>query len=211
MKYMNLLDIKNQIFKDTQTTATSYPAADMIIDINNANNRVHGKIRKYLDNFRPTAWTTSDLSTGTATPIFDAEFHELIPLYCDVARANGRELPGLNGWLERIRDLERALIEWYGVRNYQAFTVTIASPGVVTKDNHGLLTNDRMTLITTGTLPTGLVVDTFYYVIYINRYTFQLALTRDGAAIVTSGTQSGVHYYATDTGKRIQPAYQNNK
>lgn len=208
---MTLSDIKSSIFRRTQTSAVSFPAADMVLDLNSANERVCGKIRKYLDNFRPTAWTASDLTTGTAVPVFDANFHDLIPLYVSYDRAIERNLPAAPGFLERIRDLERELEEWYGTRNYEVFSVTIAAPGVVTKQNHGLQTNDRVTFVTTGALPTGLSVDTFYFVIYVTDHTFQLSATRDGTAITTTVSQSGTHYYASDRPKRIKAGYQNNK
>lgn len=208
---MTLSDIKNSIFRRTQTNATSFPAADMVLDLNSANERVHSKIRKYLDNFRPTAWTSSDLTTGTAVPTFDANFHDLIPLYISYDRAVERNLPTVTGFLERIRDLEKELEQFYGGRNYEIFTITIASPGVITQNDHGLITNDRLTIVTTGALPTGLSVDTFYYVIYVTQHTFQLSATRDGTAINTTGTQSGTHYYAAEQAISLRPGFQDNK
>lgn len=88
--------------------------------------------------------------------------------------------------------------EWYNTRGYREFTVTIASPGVVTRDSHGLLSNTRVKLYTTGALPTGLSTDTWYYVVSPTEHTFKLATTRDGTAINTSGTQSGTHYFAEE-------------
>jgi len=70
-----------------------------------------------------------------------------------------------------------------------AFTVTIASPGVVTAS---LRNGTAVYLNTTGALPTGLVVGTVYYVVGSTGTTCNLALTFGGAAITTSGTQSGV-------------------
>jgi hypothetical protein len=80
------------------------------------------------------------------------------------------------------------------------FTVTIASPGVftaVSPATHGLNIGDRVKLSTTGALPTGLVAGTTYYVIAAGFTTsaFQLSTTAGGAAIVTTGTQSGTHTY----------------
>ena len=74
-------------------------------------------------------------------------------------------------------------------------TISIASPGVVTLSNHGFVDGSGVWFKTTGALPTGLLVDTGYYVIStgLTASTFQLALTRGGTAINTSGTQSGVH------------------
>jgi hypothetical protein len=70
------------------------------------------------------------------------------------------------------------------------FTVTIASPAVVTAV---LRNGTAVYLNTTGALPTGLVVGTIYYVVGSTGTTFNLSLTFGGAAINTSGTQSGTH------------------
>jgi hypothetical protein len=74
-------------------------------------------------------------------------------------------------------------------------TVSIASPGVFTRVSHGLDINDTVTLTTTGALPTGLAVNTIYYVVSTNftNDTFCLSTTQGGAAINTSGSQSGDH------------------
>ena len=73
------------------------------------------------------------------------------------------------------------------------FTVTIASPAVVTLTGHGLQNGDRVRLFTTGALPTGLSVNTDYYVKSATTNTFRLAATPGGADINTSGSQSGTH------------------
>lgn len=72
-------------------------------------------------------------------------------------------------------------------------TVTIASPAVWTKVNHGLSSGDPVVLSTTGALPTGFTAGTTYYVVSPTANTFQLAATVGGAAINASGTQSGTH------------------
>jgi hypothetical protein len=74
------------------------------------------------------------------------------------------------------------------------FTVTIASPAVVTMAGHGFSGGEEVLLETTGALPTGLSASTVrYYVKYIDANTFNLSLTVGGANINTSGTQSGTH------------------
>lgn len=73
------------------------------------------------------------------------------------------------------------------------FTVTIATPGVVSWTAHGLREGQKVRLTTTGALPTGLAIDTTYFVKYVDANSFQLSLTRGGAAINTTGTQSGTH------------------
>jgi hypothetical protein len=74
-----------------------------------------------------------------------------------------------------------------------AVTMTIANPCVVTWTAHGQANGQRVILRTTGALPSGLSVDTVYYVVNAATNTFQLAATAGGAAIATSGTQSGSH------------------
>jgi hypothetical protein len=68
------------------------------------------------------------------------------------------------------------------------FTVTIASPGVVTA---ALRNGTAVVLNTTGALPTGLSVGTVYYVVGSTGTTCNLSATFGGAAINTSGSQSG--------------------
>jgi len=70
-------------------------------------------------------------------------------------------------------------------------TMTIASPCVVTC-SLGLTEGTPITLATTGALPTGLLPGITYYVKYLTTNTFNLSLTSGGAAINTSGSQSGV-------------------
>lgn len=72
-------------------------------------------------------------------------------------------------------------------------TVTIATPGVVSWTAHGLMAGQQVQLSTTGALPTGLVAATTYFVIPVDANSFQLAATQNGAAINTTGSQSGVH------------------
>lgn len=75
------------------------------------------------------------------------------------------------------------------------FTVTIASPGVFSKTTHGLELGDSIYFTTTGALPTGLSANTLYYVISagLTADAFQVSATRGGAAVNTSGSQSGTH------------------
>lgn len=77
-------------------------------------------------------------------------------------------------------------------------TVTIASPGVFTWTGHSLEVGDAVHFTTTGALPTGLTAGTTYYVKTTpDANTFTVAATAGGTAIVTTGTQSGVHTATT--------------
>ncbi len=76
---------------------------------------------------------------------------------------------------------------------YQSIVnISIASPGVVTWNGHGLSNGQTVNFASTGTLPTGITVGTTYYVIGATATTFQLSATSGGSAIVTTGSQSGV-------------------
>jgi hypothetical protein len=79
-----------------------------------------------------------------------------------------------------------------GVAN-ATITITIATPGVVTDTAHGFSNGQPVKFKTTGALPTGLTINTWYFVINKATDTYQLSLTVGGAAINTTGSQSGVH------------------
>lgn len=111
---------------------------------------------------------------------------------------NGIELiivNGTDGWLYTFSTdtLKKIIV------SQDTFTVTIASPAVVTQTAHGLVAGDRIDLSTTGALPTGLDTTTVYWVISagLTADAFEVSLTSGGAAVNTSGTQSGTHTYTT--------------
>lgn len=86
----------------------------------------------------------------------------------------------------------------------QTFTVTIASPAVFSATGHGLVIGDKISLTTTGALPTGLAANTDYYIISagLTADAFEVSASRGGAAVNTSGSQSGTHtLHATAHGK----------
>jgi len=73
-------------------------------------------------------------------------------------------------------------------------TITIASPGVVTKTSHGYSNNDEIVFTTDGSLPTGITKGTAYYVKNATTNTFEISTTAGGSSVNTSGAQSGTHY-----------------
>jgi hypothetical protein len=73
------------------------------------------------------------------------------------------------------------------------FTVTIASPAVITSSTLTLVNGTAVTFTTTGALPTGLSVGTVYYVANSVGTSANLTATYGGANINTTGTQSGTH------------------
>lgn len=79
--------------------------------------------------------------------------------------------------------------------NLGTTTFTIASPCVATKAGHGLSAGNIVYFATTGALPTGITANTPYFVLAtgLTANDFQFSLTLGGTAVVTTGTQSGVH------------------
>jgi hypothetical protein len=86
-----------------------------------------------------------------------------------------------------------------------AVTMTLSSttglPAIFTWTGHGWSNGQTLRLITNGALYTGLAVETRYYVVRATDDTFMVSLTKDGAPVKTSGTQSGTHYAVIDSHK----------
>jgi hypothetical protein len=62
-----------------------------------------------------------------------------------------------------------------------------------TKVGHTLVNGTPVTIITTGTIPGGLTIDTLYYVVSVSGDTFKLATTYGGTAINLSSQGAGYH------------------
>ncbi len=89
--------------------------------------------------------------------------------------------------------------------SYVTFTVTQASPAVVTATAHGLSNSDALLLVTDGALLTGLTAEkTIYYVSGKTADNFELELTPSsvgGSGINTTGSQSGTHKFIKVSGE----------
>jgi hypothetical protein len=85
-------------------------------------------------------------------------------------------------------------------------TMAIAAPAVLSWTAHGLPIGGAFQLTTTGALPTGVSASTTYYVISAGygANSFRFSATPGGAAINTTGSQSGTHtgtpFYVPRTG-----------
>jgi hypothetical protein len=92
------------------------------------------------------------------------------------------------------KDWAAKLIAIQNKLNARTATVSIATPSVVTLAAHGWLAGQPFRFATTGALPTGINNATTYYVISTGLVagSFRYSLTYEGAAVNTSGTQSGV-------------------
>jgi hypothetical protein len=73
------------------------------------------------------------------------------------------------------------------VQTAASVTITVASPGKVQYAFHLFAVNDQV-LFTSGTVPTGLILNTVYFVKNPSLNDFELALTAGGTSIVTTGS-----------------------
>ena len=82
-------------------------------------------------------------------------------------------------------------------------TISIAAAAVVTLTSHGFIANDVIRFTTTGALPTGMSISDKYFVIAtdITANSFKFSQQLGGAAIETTGTQSGVQKVGKVTGR----------
>ena len=158
-----------------------------------------------LSNNTTDATNDIDITAGSRRDTLDAENMVLataITKQLDVAwdtGTGGRDHGSIaNGtWhLHAIKRTDTGVVDVIASLSPDAratVTMTIASPGVVTWVDHGLQNGASFSVSTTGALPTGLVAGTTYFVVSRAADTFQVAATQGGAAINTSGSQSGVH------------------
>lgn len=78
----------------------------------------------------------------------------------------------------------------------QSGTHSYVRETVFTKNSHGLAVNDPIVFTTTGSLPTGISVNTVYYVRTVpTNNTFTISATSGGTPIFASGSQSGTHSF----------------
>lgn len=85
-------------------------------------------------------------------------------------------------------------IEWGGDCSPESIvTISVATPGVVTWANHGLVSGQPITFSADGTLPTGLTAGTVYYVVASGLTTnaFSVSATPGGEAIATTAAGTG--------------------
>ena len=81
-------------------------------------------------------------------------------------------------------------------------TMTIASPARLSLPR-SVVPGEVFTLRTSGALPTGVSAGTYYYALDAGTTNIRIAATPGGAAINTSGTQSGVHSMSLTTARVI--------
>ena len=77
-------------------------------------------------------------------------------------------------------------------------TITVASPGKVQYVAHPFVLNDQV-LFTSGTVPTGLLLNTVYFVRNTTADDFELSLAFGGAGIVTTGSAGSAILHMSKT------------
>ena len=99
-----------------------------------------------------------------------------------------------------LRSVQMSLSGPFSALPAQTFTVTIASPAVLTLPSMTTVVDGMaFTFTTTGSLPTGLTTGVTYYAVDSSSNTCKLALTLNGSPITTTGTQSGTHTLSCTT------------
>lgn len=145
------------------------------------------RLLSILDNF-----------SSSTSLITDANYVSSLSVNADTNAIQLREK--LVGLAEKI-DKDMVFANSTGNGGSTAVTITIASPGVfTTSSNHNLSINDTVVFSTTGSLPTGVVAGTTYYVESFGTpaaTTFKIKATLAGSAIATTGSQSGTHSFTS--------------
>lgn len=111
--------------------------------------------------------------------------------------------PSLEKWL--LERVAKEVLSGINAVSKGSITLNLTS-NEGTSTAHNLITGDQVYFTTTGALPTGLVVNTSYFVIKVSNTVVKFATNYEnaiaGTAIDISGTQSGVHtFYWLNNGK----------
>lgn len=87
-----------------------------------------------------------------------------------------------------------------------AVSISVGAPAAVTWLAHGLANGTKLTLVTTGMLPSGLAAGAQYYVVNATLDMFSLAAAPGGAAISTTAAGTGVHTASAQCNLNRNPA-----
>ena len=164
------------------------------------------------DTFNGVSWAGVTAISGLATPTSGETTKA-----ANVGYVNDVVIAGDVDSTTAIRGIGKSTYDQ--AKSLGTVTVTIASPGVATLTAHGLILGDTIKFTTTGALPTGIVSGTAYFVITagLTANDFQFAETSGGAAINTSGSQSGTHtlhrltpFFVSDTDLRVPTQGEND-
>ena len=182
------------------------------VKITNASLLLLNRLLNGDDTFNGVSWTGVTAISGLATPTSGETTKA-----ANVGYVNDVVIAGDVDSTTAIRGIGKSTYDQ--AKSLGTVTVTIASPGVATLTTHGLILGDTVKFTTTGALPTGIVSGTAYFVITagLTANDFQFAATSGGAAINTSGSQSGTHtlhrltpFFVSDTDPRVPTQGEND-
>jgi hypothetical protein len=157
---------------------------DDLIDVTIASPQLDQSLR-----YNGFKWVNGPASAVSAGP--GVEFYECTPVINSKIGPAGLKQDGTAGNGIRINSLSRFPV----ITVSSVITVSIATPAVVNWTAHGLPISAPIVFTTTGALPTGITAGTTYYILSTSygANSFRISASIEGAAINTSGTQSGVH------------------
>jgi hypothetical protein len=201
---------------NTVTGVTSGATA-VVLKVNGTTELI---VCKVVGTFQAETINVSGTAVGAITTVLQSAASTAIlhSLYTSLAannyRADIQKVPGsnatrgawyYNGKYYAIRDNVGATAAAMFVSSAavsEVVTISIAAPGVINWTAHGFAPGQAISFATTGALPTGLVAGTTYYVANagIGANSFSVAATVGGAAITTSGTQSGTQTATSGAG-----------
>jgi hypothetical protein len=157
---------------------------DDLIDVTIASPQLDQSLR-----YNGFKWVNGPASAVSAGP--GVEFYECTPVINSRIGPAGLRQDGTAGNGIRVNSLSRFPV----ITVSSVITVSIATPAVVNWTAHGLPISAPIVFTTTGALPTGITAGTTYYILSTSYGvdSFRISASIEGAAINTSGTQSGIH------------------
>jgi hypothetical protein len=138
---------------------------------------------------------------GSPYPVKGFTTSQFLLLPSSVISYAGISVPANSGWLMCDKGLYLRA-DYPGlvsaiIASKGSCTISIATPGEITRAAHGFITCDQIHFTTTDALPTGITAYTPYWVIYKDANTFYIATSLAnaiaGTKVATSGSQAGVH------------------
>ncbi len=164
----------------------------------------------------PTSMSTATGATGTTVAVISQTDGTIAPAFIDptgnynfTGIVTGADTSGIivpfggfsapTGWLlcDGAAVSRATYAHLFSITNTSLGTVTmtIATPCVVSFTAHGMQIGDSIYFTTTNSLPTGVSANTQYFIISagFGVDSFEISASFGGAAINTSGSQSGVH------------------
>jgi hypothetical protein len=188
---------------ETITNAT-YKAIKLDYDLTSGIQRLIGPMSVFADQSlgEDRDFVVSELDSQVMKKKFPIQsVTEGIPTtFSQIYEVDGTITVRFNQYVNKATRLEYDYIPIQSDLIVKSFTDSAVSAGsdTITISGHGFQNGDQIQLTTSGTLPTGLSVDTLYFVVSASATTFKLSLTSGGTAIdITAASGGGTHYVST--------------